>query len=175
MRATSFVSTAALALAGTIVLAQNISYDFDKAADFSKFKTYSWVRGTILTDELNHQRVVNAVNAQLAAKRLTRVEDRAKADLLVAYHAGFDRDLQITGFSSGWGPYRFGATRSGTARTEEILTGTLAVDLVDSRTNTIVWRGIATKDVDVKADPQKRERNITRAAERLFKNYPPAK
>jgi hypothetical protein len=59
------------------------------------------------------------------------------------------------------------------ARTEEILTGTLAVDLVDSRTNTIVWRGIASKEIDVKAEPGKRERNINRAAERLFKHYPP--
>jgi hypothetical protein len=34
---------------------------------------------------------------------------------------------------------------------------------------------MATREVDVKADPIKRERNINRAAERLFKNYPPVK
>lgn len=111
------------------------------------------VQGTTLSDQFNHARVVSAVGAQLAAKGLK----------------------QITGFSTGWGPYRFGADRSGTARTEEILTGTLAVDLVDSRTRTIVWRGIASKEVDVKADPRKRERNINRTAERLFKNYPPVR
>jgi hypothetical protein len=73
----------------------------------------------------------------------------AQPDLFVAYHATFDRDLQISGFSSG--------------------------DMVDSRTNTIVWRGSASKDIDTKADPSKRERNIAKAAERLFKNYPPVK
>jgi len=172
MRMSTFMSAAALALLGTIALAQNVTYDFDRSTNFSRFKSYAWVRGTVLTDEINHNRVVNAVSAQLAAKGLTRVESIASADLLVAYHATFDRDLQISGFSSGFGPYRF-ASRSGVARTEEILTGTLAVDIVDARTKRIVWRGMASKEIDVKADPSKRERNINRAAERLFKNYPP--
>lgn len=175
MRIATFASAAAVVLMGTIALAQTITYDFDKRTDFSRFKTYAWVRGAVLTDELNHNRVVDAVSAQLAARGLTRVATSANTDLLVAYHASFDRDLQITGFSSGWGPYRFGGSRSGVARTEEILTGTLAVDIVDRSTNTIVWRAIASKEVDVKADPRKRERNINRVAERLFKHYPPAK
>ena len=175
MRVTTVASVISLMLLGSIALAQSITYDFDRAANFAGFKTYAWVPGLVTIDELNHARVVNAVNGQLASKRLTMVNRIATADLLVAYHATFDRDLQITGFSSGWGPYRFGINRSGVARTEEILTGTLAVDLVDNRTNTIVWRGTASKEIDTKADPKNRERNITKAAERLFKNYPPVK
>jgi hypothetical protein len=175
MRFATFASAAALALMGTVTLAQNITYDFDRSANFSRFRTYAWVRGTVLRDELNHTRIVNAVNAQLAGKGLTRVAASAHPDVLVAYHASFDRDLRITGFSSGWGPYGFGVSRTGSARTEEILTGTLVVDMVDARTNTIVWRGVASKEVDIEADPRKRDRNINRAAERLFKNYPPAR
>jgi hypothetical protein len=174
MRIATFASAAAVVLMGTIAVAQNITYDYDRSADFSRFRTYTWVRGTVLPDRLNHARVVSAVDAQLAARGLTPVEAGAGADLLVAYHASFDRDLQVTGFSSGWGPYRFGPASSGTARVEEIVTGTLAVDIVDAKTKTIVWRGIATKDIDVKADPAKRERNINRAAEKLFKHYPVA-
>jgi hypothetical protein len=175
MRIATFVSAASLALMGTVALAQSVTYDFDKAANFARFRTYAWVRGTVLADEINHNRVVNAVSAQLAAKGLARVERHANPDLLVAYHASFDRDLQISGFASGWGPYGFGGNRSGSAWAEEILTGTLAVDIVDASTNTIVWRGMVSKEIDVKADPDKRERNINRATERLLKNYPPAK
>jgi hypothetical protein len=174
MAARTFLTAAGLVLMGAMTLAQNITYDFDRATDFSRFKTFAWVRGTVLADEINHNRIVNAVNAQLSAKGLVRVDSSSDADLLVAYHATFDRDLQITGFSSGWGPYRF-AGGSGVARAEDILTGTLAVDIVNASTKTIVWRGTASKDIDVKADPGKRERNINRAAERLFKNYPPAR
>jgi uncharacterized protein DUF4136 len=175
MRLATFVSAALLIVTGAIGVAQSVNYDFDKGTDFSKFKTYAWVRGTELADELNHSRVVSAIDAQLAAKGLRQVEMRAKPDLLVAYHASFSRDLQISGFSSGFGPYRFGGNQTGMGRTEKILNGTLAVDIVNAGTNTIVWRGMASKDVDVNADPARRDRNINRAAERLFKNYPPSK
>lgn len=173
MRNQTLAIALALTLLGTITLAQSVTYDFDKATDFSKFKTYTWVRGTNLSDQLNHQRIVNAVDTQLAAKGLAKADTTPNADLLVAYHASFDRDLQINGFSSGWGGYRFGGSRSGTARAEEILVGTLVVDVVNAQTKTIVWRGTASKEVDVNAKPETRDKNINKAADKLFKNYPP--
>ena len=94
MRTTTMFAMAALVLAGTIAFAQNVSYDFDASTNFAALKTYAWVRGTPLTDEINHRRVVGAIEAQLAQRGLTRMETSANADLLVAYHATFDRDLQ---------------------------------------------------------------------------------
>lgn len=173
MRTTTMFAMAALVLAGTIAFAQNVSYDFDASTNFAALKTYAWIRGTPLTDEINHRRVVGAIEAQLAQRGLTRLETSANADLLVAYHATFDRDLQINGFSSGWGGYRFAGNRTGSARTEQILVGTLGVDLINAKSKTIVWRAMATKDVDVNAKPEKREKNIDKTVEKLFKNYPP--
>ena len=175
MRMQTFATTAAVALLGTIALAQNVTYDFDRSADFARLRTYSWVRGNILNDQLNHARIVGAVDTELSRKGLAKVEKGANPDLLVAYHATFDRNLEINGFSSGWGPYRFGGNRSGVARAEEILVGTLAVDVVEAKTNTIVWRGMASKDIDVKASPEKREKNINQTVGKLFKNFPPRK
>jgi hypothetical protein len=173
MRGTTFVSGMGVIALGATMLAQSVNYDFDRAADFSKFKTYAWVRGTPLDDELNHKRIVRAVDAQLAAKGLSMAAEGVAPDVLVAYHATFDKDLQINGFSSGFGPYRFGGMRTGSATVDEILIGTLAVDIVDAKAKSIVWRGQATKEIDVKANPEKREKNINKAAEKLFKNYPP--
>jgi Domain of unknown function (DUF4136) len=121
MRAATLASAASLALLGTIAHAQGVTYDFDRATDFSRIRTYAWVRGTPLGDELNHKRVVNAIDAQLASKGLTKVEASMNPDVLVAYHASFDRDLEINGFASGWGGYRFGGMRSGSARVEKIV------------------------------------------------------
>jgi hypothetical protein len=173
MRIATLVTTAALVLVSTIASAQNVTYDFDRSIDFSKLRTYTWVRGTTLQDPLNHQRVVDAIETQLAQKGFIKVDSIASADVLVAYHATFDRSLQINGFSSGWGAPRFGGSLSGSARAEQIQTGTLVVDMVNTRTRTIMWRGIASKDIDVNAKPEKREKNINRTAEKLFKNYPP--
>lgn len=166
-------SLAAIALLGTITFAQSITYDFDSTANFASFRTYAWITGTNVPDALNHQRIVSAISAQLGARGLTRIDRQARPDLYVAYHASFDRDLQITGFGSGWGGYRLPGSRSASARAEEILKGTLLVDIMDTRTQVIVWRGIAAKDINVEAKPEEREKNINKTAAKLFKNYPP--
>jgi hypothetical protein len=131
------------------------------------------VPGTNVPDQLVHRRVIDAVDVQLALKGLKKVSREQQPDVLIAYHASFDKDLQINGFGSGWGGYRFGGTRSGSFRAEEILVGTMVIDIVDADTNNIVWRGTATKDIDVNAKPEKRDENITKTAEKLFKHYPP--
>jgi hypothetical protein len=171
MRIATVIGTISLALLGRTAFAQDVAYDYDKTTDFSRFRTYAWVRGHALSDELNHKRIVTAVDSQLASRHLRPAQPGETPDLLVAYHASFDRDLQIS--ASGWGGYRIGGSRSGSARAEEIVRGTLVVDLVDASTRTIVWRGVATRDVDLQASPEKREKNINKAAAKLFKHYPP--
>jgi hypothetical protein len=73
MRIATFATCVWLTLLGTIGLAQNVSYDYDRAVKFSTYKTYAWTHGTELTDELNHARVVRAIDAALVAKGLVRV------------------------------------------------------------------------------------------------------
>jgi hypothetical protein len=164
---------AALAFLTTTAAAQEVSYDFDKSADFSTLHNYTWVRGTPVNDELNHKRIVEAIDEQLGAKGLHQVQGRDGADVLIAYHAVFARDLEIHAMSSGWGGYRVGPSRSGTARVEQVVVGTLVIEVIDARTGSTIWRGIASREIDVDASPEKREKNIDKAAEKLFKHYPP--
>jgi hypothetical protein len=168
MRIAPFFTTACLALFGTVIFAQSVTYDFDRSANFTRFKTYAWMQGTHLSDQLNHQRIMRAVDAQLTARGFSKVG--ANPDVLVAYHSSFDKNLQINAFGSG---PRIGL-RSATATVEEIVVGTLAVDVMDAQTHNIVWRGIASKELDAKASPEKKEKGIDKAAEKIFKNYPPA-
>jgi hypothetical protein len=37
----------------------------------------------------------------------------------------------------------------------------------------MVWRGMATGDVDAKASPEKRDKKIKDIAQKIFRNYPP--
>ena len=169
----TFAMAAGLASLGTIALAQSVTYDYDPGADFARYKTFAWTRGTELTDELNHARVVRAVDAQLVAKGLTRVEPGARPEVLVAYHASFERNLEIRGFSHGWGPFGLGGDRTGSARVEPVVVGTLVVDIVDARTSAIVWRATASSDINPATSPQKRDQKVTSATAKMFKNYPP--
>lgn len=171
MRLAALATAAGIALLGTVAIAQSVSYDFDRSANFSKYKTYAWADGTRVADELNHKRVMRAIDAQLAMKGLQQVHASSNPDVLVAYHASFDKDLQINVFGTGFP--RVGGMRSGTATTQEIVTGTIVVDITDANTNAMVWRGMASKELNASAKPEKREKEINKAAEKVFKNYPP--
>jgi hypothetical protein len=173
MRTATLAWIAAFALLGTTVLAQRVTTDYDRSANFASFASYAWICGTAVPDELNHKRIVQSIDAQLAQEGMRLVDETANPDVLIAYHVNVGRDLQISGFSSGWGAYRWGGHRSGTARAEEITVGTLVVDMIDAHTRTLVWRGTASKDVDQGASAATRDKNARKAMEKLFKNYPP--
>ena len=171
MNTASIARIAAFAMLGTTVLATNVTTDYDRSANFASFKTYAWTRGTEVSDQLHHKRIVHSIYTQLAQKGMRMVEASATPDVLVAYHVRLDRDLQIEG--SGWGGDRWGGNRTGTARASEITVGTIVVDMVDADTKTIVWRGTASKDLDEGASAEKRDKNARKSMEKLFKNYPP--
>jgi hypothetical protein len=172
MRIATLATCVWLTLLGTIGLAQSVSYDYDRAVTFSTYKTYAWTRGTELTDQLNHARVVRAIDAALIAKGLVRVEPTANANVLVAYHASFEKNLEITGSSQGLGTFGLGDPW-GLARVQPVLIGTLVVDIVDARTGSIVWRSLASSHIRPSDTPESRDRKIARATQKMFKNYPP--
>ena len=173
MRLTRYLAGACLVLVGTIALAQSVTYDYDRSANFSTYKTYAWIRGTELTDDLNHARVVRAIEGALAAKGLARVQASASPDVLVAYHASFDKNLEITGSAHGFGPFGLGGDRWGSARIQPVVVGTLVVDISDAPTSAIVWRSLASSDIGPTDKPESRDKKIAKAMEKMFKNYPP--
>lgn len=169
MRIATMLATAGVALLATGAAAQDVTYDYDKTANFAGYKTYAWVEGRNIKDELNHKRIVAAVDAQLAAKGFTKVEASANPDVLVAYSVAIGQDVQISGYAPGYRP----AARWGSARAERILVGALGVEIVDAKTKTAVWRAIAQKDLDENASPEKREKNLNKATAKMFEKYPP--
>jgi hypothetical protein len=173
MHIVTFATGAWLTLLGAVAPAQSVTYDYDRAATFSNYRTYAWIRGTELTDELNHARVVRAIDDVLVARGLARVEPRGNPDVLVAYHASFDKNLEITGSAHEWGPFGLGGDRWGSATVRPVLVGTLVVDISDARTSAIVWRGLASSDIRPTDKPESRDKKIAKATAKMFKNYPP--
>ena len=164
----------------TVTLAQKVSYDYDKSADFATFKTYALRDGTKVGQELIDSRIVSAIEAQLAAKGLTKVE--ANPDVFVVYHVAFDKQKDISTYSSGggYGPYGRGwggGWAGGTTSTQirDILVGTMVVDIADAKKGQLAWRGMAVREVNTQANPEKRDKSINEAAKKIFKNYPPKK
>ena len=174
----------AVLLAGAVTAsAQDVRYNFDKQADFSQFKTYRWVslKGAQVINELVDMQIKAAVDMELAAKGLKRV-DADPADLYVGYQGAISTEKQYTSFDTGWGYgpgwygggwYGGGGMNTTTGQTSTIYVGQIAVDMYHSSMKQLVWRGVASKTIDERAKPEKQQKNLTKAMTKLFKNYPP--
>lgn len=173
---------AMLAMA-TVASAQDVRYNFDKSANFSKYKTFKWVENKSgdKLDDLTKKDLETAIEAELAKKGLQKTTTDS-ADLYLAYTVSVSTEKQVNTFDTGYGagpgwygPYGYGGWSGGssTSTTSTIYNGTAVVDMYDVGTKQLVWRGAVSKTLDPKAKPDKRAKNIQKATEKLFKNYPP--
>ena len=176
-----FTLAAALVLGATAAAAQDVRFNAMPNTDWSKFKTYKWVKieGAQYPDDITDSQIKSAIDAQLATKGLTKSD--GQADLLVGYQVAVDKEKEWTAYGMGggpawgWGPgygYGYGGGMA-TATSSTIHIGTLGVDMYDPAAKQLVWRGSASKTLDPKAKPEKRQKNLGKAMAKMFKNYPP--
>jgi hypothetical protein len=182
MKKLAFLTTAFLLLSVSAALAQDVRYDFDKEKDFSKYKTYKWVaiKGADQPDDLMSKRITAAIDAELATKGMTKTEADA-ADLYIGYQTAIGQEKEFTSYNTGWGYgpgwgggwYGGGGMSTTYGSTSTVYVGQLDLSVYDPAQKQLVWRGVATKTLDPKAKPEKKEKNITKAVAKLLKNFPP--
>lgn len=162
----------ALLILGVAAFAQDVQFDYNRSANFSSYKTYQWIdyRPVQPGDELLDQDIKRAVDEQLAGKGLRRVD--SGGDLVVGYQAGISQEKEFDSF--GWGgPRWWGNWGNGRVTTSTIDVGKLVVGLYDPAIKQLVWRGAASKTLDLSKDPDKNYRTLEKAMAKLFRNYPP--
>jgi hypothetical protein len=159
------------------LFAVNISTDYDHAANFSQYKTYSWLK-VQASDSLWAQRVQQDVDAQLAAKGWTKVESNGNASI-TAFQATQEQPTMETfydGLGGGWGWRGRGGFGGGgmgisTTTTENTKVGTTVVDIFDSQTKQLLWRGKESSDLD--NNSEKNVKSLAKDTADLFKHFPP--
>jgi hypothetical protein len=180
MKKLRFFSIGLLVLAASSAMSQIVRYNFDEKADFSKFKTYKWVpiKGATPAQGLTDQQIRDAFDTKLAAKGLTRV-DSETADLFIGYQFGVGKTQKFSSYNSDWG---YGAGWETDARhggsitpeqTSTIYQGELALDMYETAKHTLAWRGVASKAINPKAQPNERQKHLEKAVKKLMEYYPP--
>jgi hypothetical protein len=167
---------AALGLAGTIAFAQEVKVDFDKAADFSKVKTFAIKIGTSWNNPISEKRVLAEIQQGLTEKGWT-VADEATADALVVLHGATEKQKSLnTFYTGGYGGYGWrggygGGMSSSTTTVDEYTVGTLVVDIFDAKSKQLMYRGVAQDELSDKAE--KNAKKLAKASDKLFKDFPP--
>jgi hypothetical protein len=184
MKKLAFLLFVGLACNAGSAFAQDVRYDFDKEKDFSKYKTYKWVqiKDADQPDQLTANRITSAVDAELATKGMTKTENDT-ADLYIGYQTALRSEKEFTSYNTGWGYgpgwgrgwYGYGgmATTTTYGSTSTVYIGQLDLSMYDSATKQLVWRGVASKTLDPKAKPEKKDKNVIKAVQKLLKNFPP--
>jgi Domain of unknown function (DUF4136) len=152
--------------------AQDVHYNYELGANFAKYKTYQWVEppGGAFVDQLIDQAIKRTVDEQLEQKGLARVEK--DGDLRIGYLAVVEDGMSIAFLGTeslhwGWGD---GFVQG---ETSTISVGMVWIDLYDPARKRLVWRGDASKTIDLGKSPQKNYRNLQKTMGKLFRNYPP--
>jgi hypothetical protein len=168
MKCLSLFSIGLVVLVASSALSQEVRLNFDKAADFSKFKTYKWVPipGGTHAAGLTDAQITAAFDSELATRSLTKV-DTDSADLFVGYEFGVEKEQKISSIGPGWG----GETWSG--ETSIISEGELVLDMYETAKHTLVWRGVASRTINLKAKPNDRQKHLVKVVQKLMENYPP--
>jgi len=151
--------------------AQKVHVDFDHACDFSHYRTYRWAGrpNAEFLNQLMQERVIGFVEEALATKRLKRVE--TGGDLLVGFRMNVQQQEIFTTFTDTMGfDWDWGSAIS-TTTSEQILLGTLTVDVVDANKNRLVFQAVSTASISSK--PEKNTKKLAKTVTKMFEKYPP--
>lgn len=175
---------ASAVLALTVALAAcssvKVSSEWDKNAKFKSYKTYGWIQQAPGPDEAPAARdprlreaVIQGVDQGLASKGLTKAAPDQTPDLLVAVHGWAINKIDVSAYGYAYGPVTYGPhpmlANPGGLDVRQYREGTLLIDLVDTTTKLLVWRGTATDTFD----PGAEAKTVTRAIEKTLDQYPP--
>ena len=147
---------------------RKVTFEYDQAADFSKFKTFAIREGQLnskgpaLNSELVKKRIEADIEAALRAKGMTKVS--GPSDLNVRYRFGSARKTEVERYPAGWRGLRTRAVRVPYAE------GTLVIDLLDAGSRSLIWRSIASEE---KSDPNKIEGKLDDMVRKSLEKYPP--
>jgi Domain of unknown function (DUF4136) len=159
------------------LFAVSISTDYDHSANFSQYKTYSWLK-VQAGDSLWADRMQQDIDAQLAAKGWTKVASNGNASI-TAFRSTQEQPTMETfydGLGGGWGwrgrgGFGGGGMGMSTTTTENTKVGTTVVDIFDSQTKQLLWRG--TESSDLGNNVEKNTKSLAKDMADLFKRFPP--
>ena len=174
-----------LRLAGIVVLAAaaascaavTVGTNIQRGHDFTSYRTFDWGPADLLPtgdarldrDPFFQDHVEGAVEKGLASLGYARAES-GWPDLLVHYHAAINQRIDVAKIDERYG-YCYGANCE--ASLVEYEAGTLVVDVVDARSNKVIWRGWAQHSVeDTLGDQDRTADRISEAIRRMLEHFP---
>lgn len=177
-----------LFLSGCAKVPVDVSTDYDRSANFSRYTTFKWFQDTPAArrdttrsyDTFLDKRMRSAVEGHLTAKGLRPVT--SNPELLVAYDVKVVTRQEVRQdytYAPGWYGYgywygyryNYGYSRFGSPMyIDQYQDGTVIIDLIDAKDNELIWRGFGQMEV---GSANVSEAEVNRIVTKILENYPP--
>jgi len=170
----------------------SVTFDYDKAADFGKYKTFGFVKpaqedlGELaqkypeVINKLNGQRIEQAIINEMTTRGYTQSEN---PDLFVTYYIKLQTQTEYQANTMGYGGGMYGAGYYGfyggyagwggmsttTVTPVNYNSGSIIIDVVERADNTLVWYGAGSGVLA--GNPQKFATNIPKGIAEIFGDY----
>jgi hypothetical protein len=159
-----------------------VTSDYNGKAAFGSYMTFNFKKSDsamsdypALINPINQQRLENAISDQMSLRKYASSD---APDLWISYYVKITEKTEYQATTSypyygGWGYYGhyYGYGHGWTTvQSYDYNVGTLVIDIVDARTNELVWYGVGTKVL--KENNNDPEGSINYAVSQIFNHYP---
>lgn len=154
----------------SVAIFAEVKTDYSHSADFSRYRTYSWIHAQA-GDQLWQDRIVQDVDSALAAKGWSKVPSGGDA-AVSAFGSTHNQQTLNTFYEPLGGGWRWGGfDGEATTTVENTPIGTLVVDIFDGNSKKLIWRGTASEALSGK--PEKNEKKLEKTVQEMFNHFPP--
>jgi len=154
----------------------NVSSHVRPGIDIGQYRTFAWGPADALPtgdprldqNPYFQDYVQGAVEKQLAARGIL-ASTTGTPDLLLHYHASIDTRIDV-GRSER--EYERCQGTDCSSWVQDYEAGALLLDVVDARTNGLIWRGWAQDSVEAFENPDRMGQKVTEAVRRMMATFP---
>jgi hypothetical protein len=178
--------TLALGLFFSACASFSVRYDYDSRANYTAFKTFDWYAASRMGKDKDRpvdnpimdRRVAAAVEQELTTRGFRR-ETSADPDFLVTYYPVYRERHYVTSQHLGWGtwgfrPFGMGFSTS-TSQEHVYKEGTLILEIVDFKTNQLIWKAAAEGALTELRTPEEADAAVNQAVRQMLERFPPTK
>lgn len=154
------------------VISAGVSVEYASQADFSQYRTFSFVEGTPAQDSQVEKWLHEAITRELRDKGLQMLA--VGGDLIVRTHLQVREQQRLEVDILGeWSIPETDSTKvTPGENARDVGRGTVTVELLDGFSKLVIWQGVAGAVTRTEVTPSS-EKRINKAIGNMFKKYPP--
>ena len=151
-----------------------VNYDFERKADFSKYKTYNYYSDLETgLNELDTKRLLNALDTQMQTIGLTKSENPDfYVNVVSSLYENANRNTVGVGVGGG-GRNVGGGISIGLPIGQPKMNREIVFEFIDENSIGLFWQAISESGFNENASPEKREAKLKAIVQKVLTKYPP--